>query len=145
MYNAAVQHTKPPSIPENTMNDLNEQFKEFAKLQSEFMKPMREAGTLMADSFESFARLGYAVQGDIVDYSVEQVQLAASAEDVSGLMSKQYEKMKDMGEKMSSRMKESVELSKEYVSSLQKVEIAPMFEAPAKATAKAAKSAKEAA
>jgi len=127
------------------MTDLNEQFKEFAKLQADFFKPLREANGLMADSFESFARLGYAVQGDLVDYTVEQTQLAASAEDMTGLVSKQYEKAKELGEKMTSRFNESSELSKDYFSSLQKVEIAPMFEAPAKATAKAAKSAKAAA
>jgi len=127
------------------MTDLNEQFKEFAKLQSDFFKPVREANGLMADSFESFARLGYAVQGDLIDYTVEQTQLAASAEDMTGLLSKQYEKAKELGEKMTGRFNESSELSKDYFSSLQKVEIAPMFEAPAKATAKAAKTAKAAA
>lgn len=127
------------------MTDLNEQFKEFAKLQADFFKPVREANGLMADSFESFARLGYAVQGDLIEYAVEQTQLAASAEDMTGLLSKQYEKAKELSEKMTSRFNESSELSKDYFSSLQKVEIAPMFEAPAKATAKAAKSAKSAA
>ena len=127
------------------MTDLNESFKEFAKLQADFFKPMREANGLMADSFESFARLGYAVQGDLVDYAIEQTQLAASAEDMTGLVSKQYEKAKELGEKMTSRFNESTELGKDFFSSMQKVEIAPMFEAPAKATAKAAKSAKAAA
>ncbi|MEO0444115.1 MAG: phasin family protein [Pseudomonadota bacterium] len=127
------------------MTDLNESFKEFAKLQADFFKPMREANGLVADSFESFARLGYAVQGDIVDYTIEQTQLAASAEDLTGLVSKQYEKSKELGEKMASRFNEGAELSKDFYSSMQKVEIAPMFEAPAKATAKAAKAPKAAA
>jgi hypothetical protein len=124
------------------MTDLNEQFKEFAKLQADFFKPVREANGLMADSFENFTRLGYAVAGDLVDYTIEQTQLAASAEDMTGLLSKQYEKAKELGEKMTSRFNESTELSKDFYSSMQKVEIAPMFEAPAKATAKAAKTAK---
>ena len=127
------------------MTDFNESFKEFAKLQADFFKPVREANGLMADSFESFARLGYAVQGDLIDYAVEQTQLAASAEDVTGLVSKQYERAKELNEKMSNRMNESTELTKEFFSSLQKVEVSPMFEAPAKATAKAAKTAKAAA
>jgi hypothetical protein len=127
------------------MTDLNEQFKEFAKLQADFLKPVREANGLMADSFESFTRLGYAVAGDLVDYTIEQTQLAASAEDMTGLMSKQYEKAKELGEKMTSRFNEGTELSKDFYSSMQKVEVAPMFEAPAKATAKAAKTAKAAA
>ncbi|MGH1487471.1 MAG: phasin family protein [Cellvibrionaceae bacterium] len=126
------------------MTDFNESFKEFAKLQADFFKPVREANGLMADSFESFARLGYAVQGDLVEYAVEQTQLAASAEDMTGLVSKQYEKAKELGEKMTGRFNESTELSKDFFSSLQKVEVAPMFEAPAKATAKAAKTAKAA-
>ena len=127
------------------MNDLNEQFKEFAKMQADFLKPIRDANGLMADSFESFARLGYAIQGDVVDYAIEQTQLAASAEDMTGLVSKQYEKAKEFGEKMTGRFNEGTELSKDFFSSLQKVEISPMFEAPAKATAKAAKAAKTAA
>jgi len=114
------------------MTDFNEQFKELSKLQSDFFKPIREANSLIADSFESFARLGYAVQGDLIDYAVEQTQLVASADDMTGLLSKQYEKAKALNEKMTSRFNESSELSKDYFSSLQKVEIAPMFEAPAK-------------
>lgn len=127
------------------MTDFNEQFKEFAKMQADFFKPVREANGLVADSFESFARLGYAVTGDVMDYTIESTQLAAAAEDMTGLVSKQYEKAKAFGEKMTSRFNEGTELSKEFYSSLQKVEIAPMFEAPAKATAKAAKTAKAAA
>ena len=127
------------------MTDFNESCKEFAKLQADFFKPVREANGLVADSFENFARLGYAIQGDLIDYAVEQTQLAATAEDVTGLISKQYEKTKELGEKMTGRFNESTELSKEFFSSIQKVEVAPMFEAPAKATAKAAKSAKAAA
>jgi hypothetical protein len=123
------------------MTDLNEQFKEMAKLQADFFKPVREANALIADSFESFARLGYAVQGDLIDYAVEQTQLVASAEDMTGLLSKQYENVKELSEKMTGRFNESSELSKDYFSSLQKVEISPMFEAPAKATAKAARAA----
>lgn len=123
------------------MTDFNESFKEFAKLQADFLKPVRETNGLIADSFESFARLGYAVQGDVMDYVIEQTQLSASAEDMTGLISKQYEKAKEFGEKLTSRFNESTELTKDFFSSMQKVEIAPMFEAPAKATAKAAKKA----
>lgn len=123
------------------MTDFNESFKEFAKLQADFFKPLREANGLMADSFENFMRLGYAAQGDLIDYAVEQTQLMASAEDITSLVSKQYETAKELAEKMTSRMNEGTELTKEFFSSLQKVEIAPVFEAPSKATAKAAKSA----
>lgn len=127
------------------MTDLNEQFKEFSKLSSEFFKPLREANGLMADSFESFSRLGYSAAGDVVDYTIEQTQMAASADNVADLMTKQYEKSKAFGEKMASRFNESTELGKDFFASLQKVELAPMYEAPAKATAKAAKAASKAA
>lgn len=127
------------------MTDFNEQFKEFSKLSSEFFKPMREANGLMADSFESFTRLGYSTAGDMVDYTIEQTQMAASADNMADLMSTQYEKTKAFGEKLSGRFTEGTELSKDFFSSLQKVEIAPMYEAPAKATAKAAKAASKAA
>ncbi|MBX2809420.1 MAG: phasin family protein [Cellvibrionaceae bacterium] len=127
------------------MTDFNEQFKEFAKLQSEFFKPLREANGLLADSFESFTRLGYSTSGDMVDYAIDQTQLMASAESPTDLMSKQYEKAKELGETITGRFNECAELGKEFFASLQKVEVAPMFEAPAKATAKAAKAAKTAA
>ncbi|MBX2810082.1 MAG: phasin family protein [Cellvibrionaceae bacterium] len=127
------------------MTDFNEQFKEFAKLQSEFFKPLREANGLLADSFESFTRLGYSTSGDMVDYAIDQTQLMASAESPTDLMSKQYEKAKELGETITGRVNECTELSKEFFASLQKVEVAPIFEAPAKATAKAAKAAKTAA
>lgn len=127
------------------MTDFNEQFKEFAKLQSDFFKPVREANGLMADSFESYTRLGYSTAGDVVDYTIDQTQLMASAESVTDLMTKQYEKAKAFGETITGRYNECSELTKDFFSSLQKVEIAPMFEAPAKATAKAAKAAKSAA
>lgn len=127
------------------MIDFNESFKEFTKFQADFLKPMREAGNLAADSFEDFARLSYATCGDMVDYTVEQTRLTAAAEDMTGLVGKQYEKAKEFGEKMTARYKESIELGKDFFSSMQKVEIAPLFEAPAKATAKAAKKAAPAA
>lgn len=121
------------------MTDFNESIKEFTKLQADFLKPLRETNGLIADSFENYSRLGYAAAGDVLDYTVEQTQLAATADDITGLISKQYEKSKEFGEKLTSRFNESVELAKELYASMQKVEIAPMFEAPAKAAAKSAK------
>ncbi len=121
------------------MTDFTEQFQEFAKLQSEFLKPLREMSGVAVDSFESLSRLNYSVQGDLVDYSIEQAQLVASADNVASLMSKQYETAKTFGEKMSARVTEYSDLAKEYQASVQKIEIAPAFEAPVKATAKAAK------
>lgn len=123
------------------MTDFTEQFQEFAKLQSEFMQPMREMSSVAVDSFESLSRLNYSVQGDLVDYSIEQAQLVASADNVASLMSKQYETAKSFGEKMSGRVAEYSDLAKDYQASVQKIEIAPAFEAPAKAPAKAAKKA----
>ncbi|EGG94576.1 hypothetical protein IMCC1989_2613 [gamma proteobacterium IMCC1989] len=127
------------------MTDFTEQFQEFAKLQSEFMQPLREMSGVAVDSFENLSRLNYSVQGDIVDYSIEQAQLVASTDNVASLMSKQYETAKAFGEKISARAAEYTELAKEYQASVQKIEIAPAFEAPAKATAKAAKKATAAA
>ncbi|MFT7222795.1 MAG: hypothetical protein ACI82Z_000325 [Cellvibrionaceae bacterium] len=118
------------------MTDLNESFKEFAKLQADVMKPVRETNGLVVDSFESYARLSYATFGDLIDYTIEQTQLAATAEDLTGLMSKQYEKAKGLSEKIAGRFNESNELAKDFFSSMQKVEVAPMFEAPSKAARK---------
>lgn len=121
------------------MTDFTEQFQEFAKLQSEFLLPLREMNGVAVDSFESLSRLNYTVQGDIVDYTIEQAQLMASADNVASLMSKQYETAKTFGEKMSGRATEYSDIAKEYQASVQKIEIAPAFEAPSKATAKPAK------
>jgi len=105
------------------------------------MTPFREMGGLAADSFESLARLNYSVTGDWIDYSVEQAQLLASTDNVASLMSKQYETSKQFGEKISGRVTEYSDLAKDYQASLQKIEIAPAFEAPAKAAKSAAKKA----
>ena len=121
------------------MTDFTEQFQEFAWLQSEFLPPLREMNGVGVDSFESLSRLNYSVQGDIVDYSIEQAQLMASADNVASLMSKQYETAKTFGEKMSTRATEYSDIAKEYQASVQKIEIAPAFEAPAKAAPKPAK------
>lgn len=122
------------------MTDFTEQFQEFAKLQSEFLQPLREMSGVAVDSFESLSRLNYSVQGDMVDYSIEQAQLIASADNAASLLSKQYETAKAFGEKMSGRVTEYSDLAKEYQASVQKIEIAPAFEAPvAKTTAKAKK------
>jgi phasin family protein len=123
------------------MTDYTEQFQEFAKLQSEFLAPLREMSGVAVDSFETLSRLNYTVQGDLVDYSIEQAQLVASTDNVASLMSKQYETAKAFGEKMSGRVTEYSDLAKEYQASVQKIEITPAFEAPAKASAKAAKKA----
>jgi phasin family protein len=127
------------------MTDFSEQFQEFAKLQSEFLAPLREMSSLAVDSFESLSRLNYSVQGDLIDYSIEQAQLVVSADNVASLMSKQYETAKAFGEKISARASEYSDLAKEYQASIQKIEIAPAFEAPIQATAKAAKKATAAA
>jgi len=123
------------------MTDLNEQFKEFTKLTSDFFKPAREASGLIADSFENSARLNYAIQGDLVDYTIEHTQLVASADNIGTLLNKINEKNKALYEKMNKRYNEIAELNKEFFSAMQKVEIAPIFEAPAKATAKGSKAA----
>jgi len=123
------------------MTDFTEQFQEFAKLQSEFLQPLREMSGVAVDSFESLSRLNYTVQGDIVDYSIEQAQLLASADNVASLMSKQYETAKAFGEKISGHATEYSDLAKEYQASVQKIEVAPAFEAPVKATKKATKKA----
>ncbi len=123
------------------MTDFTEQFQEFAKLQSEFMQPVREMNGVAVDSFENLSRLNYSVQGDFVDYAIEQAQLLASADNMASLLSKQYETAKAFGEKMSGRVTEYSDLAKDYQASIQKVEIAPAFEAPVKATTKATKKA----
>lgn len=123
------------------MTDFTEQFQEFAKLQSEFMKPVREMSGVNVDSFETLTRLNYSVQGDIVDYTIEQAQLAASADNIASLMSKQYETAKAFSEKMSARASEYSDIAKEYQASLQKIELAPAFEAPAKPAPKSSKKA----
>ena len=105
------------------------------------MKPIREMGGLAADSFESTARLNYSVQGDWMDYAIEQAQLLASTDNAASLMSKQYETSKEFGEKLSGRATEYSDLAKDFQASLQKIELAPAFEAPAKAASKAAKKA----
>lgn len=123
------------------MTDFTEQFQEFAKLQSEFMKPVREMSGVNVDSFEVLTRLNYSVQGDIVDYTIEQAQLIASTDNIASLMSKQYETAKAFSEKMAARASEYSDIGKEYQASLQKIEIAPAFEAPAKVTPKGSKKA----
>jgi hypothetical protein len=127
------------------MTDFTEQSQEFAKLQAEFMQPLREMSGVAADSFEGLARLNYTVQGDMVDYAVEQAQLLASTDNVASLLSKQYETAKAFGEKMSGRATEYSDLAKDYQASLQKIEVAPAFEAPAPAPAPAKASKKAAA
>jgi hypothetical protein len=119
------------------MADLNESFKEFSKIQADLLKPMREANGIAVDAIENYARLSYATTGDLMNYAIEQTQLASNSEDFTGLISKQYEKVKELNEKMTSRFNESVELTKDFFSSMQKIEVAPIFEAPAKAAKKA--------
>ena len=112
------------------MSDFTQQLQDFAKLQAEFLAPVREMTGLAADSFESLARLNYSVSGDWLDYTVEQTQLLASTDNMASLMSKQYETSKQFGEKISGRATEYSDLAKDYQASLQKIEIAPVFEAP---------------
>ena len=88
----------------------NEQVQQFSDMQSKAFQPMRIFGGFAAEAMEQVVRKNYAVMGDVIEFSVKQVQLPLSSDSTRDIFSAQMEGFSAFGELMNSRASEYVEL-----------------------------------
>lgn len=94
------------------MSDPNEQMKQFFDFQAQAMKPAADFYANGVNIFEKFARQGYAVAGDCVDFAVQQAKLPTEVDNVNEYANKQVEVSRAFGQKMVERFLGFIDLAR---------------------------------
>lgn len=89
---------------------LSEQFEQISQYQKDAVASLQEKGAAGVESYEKLARFNLAVLGDVVDFSVEQARLVATAAEPVEYVNKQIESASAFGKIVQARTKEYVEL-----------------------------------
>ncbi|MGH8249101.1 MAG: phasin family protein [Steroidobacteraceae bacterium] len=87
-------------------------------------------------SFERIARQQFAFAGEVLEYSLQQLQLATSARDINDLAARQIELSTQFAEKATQRSQDLMKLSTEHQAQMSK-----WFDQTVTETAKVAKKA----
>ena len=96
--------------------NLNDQFKQLTDLQSRTLEPVRVFAAAAADAVEQIARKNYAVLGDVLEYSVKQVKLPLSSDNLTDVTSAQVAEGNALVELMKSRATEYADLAQQFSS-----------------------------
>ena len=92
---------------------LNDQFKQLTDLQTSALEPVRVFAAA-ADAVEQIARKNYAVVGDVLEYSVKQVNLPLSSDNLSDVTSAQVAEANALVEVLKSRATEYSDLAQQF-------------------------------
>jgi hypothetical protein len=96
------------------MNDMQEkfteQFEQFSQYQKDAIAALQEKGFAGVENFEKLARFNMSVLGDVVDFSVDQARLVATAAEPVEYFNKQIESASAFGQLVQERAQEYVEL-----------------------------------
>lgn len=102
------------TLPANNFSvNMNDQFKQLMDLQARSFEPMRAFASVASDAVEQFARYNYAVAGDVLEYSVKQVNLPLSSDNLSDVASAQMAEANSFAELMSGRASEYAEIAQQ--------------------------------
>jgi hypothetical protein len=82
--------------------------------------PAVKLNELSAAAFERIARQQYAFAGEVLDFSLQQMQLAGSARDFNELTARQIELSTQFAERATLRSQDLIKLSSEHQSQLTK-------------------------
>ena len=93
---------------------LNDQFKQLTDLQTSALEPVRVFAAVAADAVEQIARKNYAVVGDVLEYSVKQVNLPLSSDNLSDVTSAQVAEANALAEVLKSRATEYSDLAQQF-------------------------------
>ena len=93
---------------------LNDQFKQLTDLQSSAIEPVRVFAAAAADAVEQIARKNYAVVGDVLEYSIRQVNLPLSSDNLSDVTSAQVAEANALVEVLKSRATEYSDLAQQF-------------------------------
>lgn len=103
-----------PQFIESGEKIMNDQVKQFTDLQARTFEPMRIFSALAADAMEQVVRKNYEVMGDIVDFSVKQVQQPVTNENVTEVAQAKMAETTAFSELLGNRANEYVELGNQF-------------------------------
>ena len=98
----------------NVTDSMNDQIKQLTEMQSRALEPMRVFAAAAADSLEQIARKNYAVVGDVLEFSIKQVHLPLSSENLADVTSAQVAEANALVELMNSRATEYADLAQQF-------------------------------
>jgi phasin family protein len=122
---------------DRTVAQTNSDFNTFIDLQKSALAPLTRFSEASLRTFERVVRHQYAVAGDVLEYSIAQLNAITSAKDPAGLVSHQSGLAADFVAKQTGRSNEFFKLATEVQAEFGKLVESVADEAPA-AAAKAA-------
>ena len=95
-------------------------FSAFLDAGKKAMAPAVKFSELSLAGFERIARQQYAFAGEVLEFSLQQLQLASSARDLNDLTSRQIELSTQFAERATQRSQDLIKLSTEHQAQLTK-------------------------
>ena len=95
-------------------------FNAFLDAGKKAMAPAVKFSELSLAGFERIARQQYAFAGEVLEFSLQQMQLASSARDLNDLTSRQIELSTQFAERATQRSQDLIKLSTEHQAQLTK-------------------------
>jgi phasin family protein len=105
-------------MPEMTNTTFD--FSAFVDASKKAFAPAVKFNELALQGFERVARQQFAFAGDLMEFSLRQLQLTTSAKDFNDLTAKQFELTTQFAEKATQRSQDLVKLSTEHQAELSK-------------------------
>jgi phasin family protein len=102
------------------MNQPTFDFNAFLDAGKKAMAPAVKFSELSLAGFERIARQQYAFAGEVLEYSLQQMQLASSARDLNELTARQIELSTQFAERATQRSQDLIKLSSEHQAQLTK-------------------------
>jgi phasin family protein len=102
------------------MNHQTFDFNAFVDAGKKAFAPAVKLNELSTAAFERIARQQYAFVGEMLEFSLKQLQLAGSARDFNDLTSRQIELSTQFAEKATQRSQDLIKLSTEHQAELTK-------------------------
>ncbi|TAK51192.1 MAG: phasin family protein [Gammaproteobacteria bacterium] len=121
-------------MPEMTSSAFD--FSAFMDASRKAMAPAHKFSELALQSFERMARQQYAFAGEVLEFSVQELQLLSSAKDFNELTAKQLEIASQFAEKAAQRSQDLVKLATD-----QQAQVSKWFDQTAVDTARTARKA----
>jgi len=120
-YNPAIA-TSPPTfsrMPEMTNPTFD--FNTFLDASKKAFAPAVKFNELSFAGFERIARQQFAFAGEVLEFSLKQMQLATSARDINDLTSRQIELSTQFAERATQRSQDLIKLSSEHQAEMTKL------------------------
>jgi phasin family protein len=102
------------------MNHQTFDFNAFVDAGKKAFAPVVKLNELSTAAFERIARQQYAFAGEVLEFSLQQLQLASTARDLNELTARQIELSTQFAERATQRSQDLIKLSTEHQAQLTK-------------------------